>query len=75
MRQPIMISINLKIPERDLEAVDAIVKESQKEDILTSTKYDNRSDFIRVAIQKLIAHEHEIMLIKTNAAKAKGIKK
>ncbi len=59
-----MISINLKIPERDLETVDEIVAESQKAKRSTTVRYDNRSDFIRQAISELIKKEQAAMVVK-----------
>jgi Arc/MetJ-type ribon-helix-helix transcriptional regulator len=47
----------MKIPQRDIEIIDSIVKISQNKEKLTSCKYDNRSDFIRVAINALIEQE------------------
>ncbi len=59
-----MISINLKIPERDLETVDEIVAESQKTKRRTTVSYDNRSDFIRQAVFELIKKEQLAMEVK-----------
>jgi Arc/MetJ-type ribon-helix-helix transcriptional regulator len=54
--------INIKLPERDIEIIDSIVKISQSKEKLTSCKYDNRSDFIRVAINNLIEQERNTII-------------
>jgi Arc/MetJ-type ribon-helix-helix transcriptional regulator len=59
-----MISINLKIPERDVKTIDDLVYESQKKNRRTTVRYDNRSDFIRQAVLELIKKEEQAMEVK-----------
>lgn len=53
-----MKTINIKLPERNLDFADEIVTESHiREGRRTTRKYDSRSDFIRVALEELILKE------------------